>query len=83
MAKKLSEKQKKEIINKFSNGESLEKLSGEYNFAKSTISRHLKIDLGDKEYKEILNRLESSNSSFLNREINVSNRLHNIYSKET
>ena len=61
----------------------LYKLSIQYNFAKSTISRHLKIDLGDKEYKEILNRLESRNSYFLNREINVSNRLHNIYSIET
>ena len=61
----------------------LYKLSRQYNFAKSTISRHLKIDLGDKEYKEILNILESRNSSFLNREINVSNRLHNIQSKET
>ena len=60
----------------------LYKLSRQYNFAKSTISRHLKIDLGDKEYKEILNRLESRNSSFLNREKNVSNRLHNIYSEE-
>ena len=59
----------------------LYKLSRQYNFAKSTIKRHLKIDLGDKEYKEILNRLESRNSYFLNREINVSNRLHNIYNK--
>ena len=78
MAKKLSEKQKKEIINKFSNGESLEKLSGEYNFAKSTISKHLKIDLGDKEYKEIINKFKSVNSSIFDREINVSNRLDNI-----
>ena len=64
MAKKLSENQLKEIINKFPNGEFIDKLSGEYNFAKSKISRHLKIDLGDKEYKEILIRFKSRNRSF-------------------
>ena len=40
------------MTNKFSNGESIDKISGEYNFAKSKILKHLKIDLADKEYKK-------------------------------
>tara|TARA_B100001248_G_C27252269_1_gene394386 strand:+ start:450 stop:782 length:333 start_codon:yes stop_codon:yes gene_type:complete len=80
LAKNFSENQFKEIINKFSNGKSIDKLSGEYNSVKSKISRHLKIDLGDKEYKEILIRFKARNSYFLH--INFSNRLNNISNEE-
>ena len=82
LAKKLSERLKKEIINKFSNGESLDKLSEEFNFTKSTISRHLKKTLGEEKYKEVINKFKSRKSSFLNRELDVSSELDNLSNEE-
>ena len=60
MAKRLSEKEKEEIIKDFTEGFSLEKLADKYNFSKLTISRNLKKDLGDKKYKELLNKNKST-----------------------
>ena len=60
MAKRLSEKEKEEILKDFTEGFSLEKLADKYNFSKLTISRNLKKDLGDKKYKELLNKNKST-----------------------
>ena len=59
MAKRLSEKEKEEILKDFTEGLTLEKLSDKYNFSKLTISRNLKKVLGDKKYKELLNKNKS------------------------
>ncbi len=56
MAKRLSEEEKEEILKDFTEGFTLEKLSDQYNFSKLTISRNLKKVLGDKKYKELLNK---------------------------
>ena len=77
LAKKLSEILKKEIINKFYNGESLDELSEEFNFAKSTISRHLKINLGVEKFKEVINKFKSRKTSLFDRELDVSSELNN------
>ena len=53
MAKRLSEKQKDEIVRRFSNGFSLDELSTEFNFTKSTIIKNLKKFLGEEEYKNL------------------------------
>ena len=82
LAKKLSERFKKEIITKFSNGESLDKLSEEFNFAKSTISRHLKINLGVEKFKEVINKFKSRKTSLLDRELDVSSELDNFSNKD-
>ena len=82
MAKKLSEILKKEIINKFSNGESLDKLSEEFKFAKSTISRHLKKNLGEEKYKEVINKFKSRKSSFLKSELDISSEIDNLSNEE-
>ena len=50
MAKRISEDQKKEIIDDFINNKTLEEISEKYNFTKLTISRHLKKTLGDEKY---------------------------------
>ena len=50
MAKRISEDQKKEIIDAFINNETLEEISKNFNFTKLTISRHLKKTLGDEKY---------------------------------
>ena len=66
MAKRLSEKEKEEILKDFTEGFTLEKLSDKYNFSKLTISRNLKKDLGDKKYKELLNKNKSTRKIFNN-----------------
>ena len=55
MAKRLSEEQKKIIINCFKAGKSVEYLAQEFNCTNTTIIRNLKKDLGEKLYKELLN----------------------------
>ena len=51
MAKRLTEKQKDEIVRRFCNGYSLDELSTEFNFTKTTIIKNLKKYLGEEEYK--------------------------------
>ena len=53
MAKRLSEKEKNEIIKSFSAGISLEELSRRFNFTKLTISRNLKKVLGEDQYEKL------------------------------
>ena len=57
MAKRLTEKQKEEIKINFLDNQSVEILSEKFNCTKTTIIRNLKKSLGEKKYKEILNRL--------------------------
>ncbi|OUX34617.1 MAG: hypothetical protein CBD51_001210 [Flavobacteriales bacterium TMED191] len=59
MAKRLTDKEKDEILESFKSGKSLDILSEEYNFNKLTIARNLKKSLGDLKYKELLNKNKS------------------------
>ena len=52
MARRLSETEKKEIVRFFTDGKTIEELSIEFNCTKLTISRNLKISIGEKKYKE-------------------------------
>ena len=54
MAKRLSEEQKKEITKRFSGGESIDKLSEDFNCTNTTIIRNLKKSLGEIKYKELI-----------------------------
>ncbi|MBO8232345.1 hypothetical protein CU311_06580 [Prochlorococcus marinus str. MU1402] len=63
MAKRISEKQIREIIDAFIKNQSLEEISKKYNFTKLTISRHLKKNLGEDKFTEI-NKLNKSNKRF-------------------
>ena len=60
MAKRLTEKQKEEIKINFLDNQSVEFLSEKFNCTKTTIIRNLKKSLGEKKYKEILNRLNAT-----------------------
>ena len=81
MAKRLSEKQKVEIINCFTNGKTIDELSDIYNFSKLTITRNLKKDLGEKKYQE-LNKKNKSNKKFVSYNIqNKTNDSRNELSK--
>ena len=56
MAKRLSEKNKEEIIKLFIDGETVENLAIKFNCAKLTISRNLRKEIGEKKFKELTNR---------------------------
>jgi len=56
LAKRLTEKQKEEIKINFLDNQSIDNLSEKFNCSKTTIIRNLKKNLGEKKYKEILNR---------------------------
>ena len=51
MPKKLSELQKKEMIDSFVNGKSIDQLSEIYNYSRNTIIRHLKGGISKDKYK--------------------------------
>ena len=53
MAKRLTEKQKNEIVKLFISGINIEQLSIQFNCTKLTISRNLKKNLGENNYKEL------------------------------
>ena len=63
MAKRLSDKQKKEIIESFTLGKSIEELSKKYKFTMLTISRNLKKYLGEKQFKELSQKTKSTKKS--------------------
>ena len=54
MAKRLSEKERDEISNSFTLGETVDDLAKKYNCTKLTISRNLKKTFGEKVYKELI-----------------------------
>ena len=64
MPKKLSEIQKKEMINSFCNGMTIDQLSDKYKITKITITRNLKKEIDEKNFKRIVeknrnNKIES------------------------
>lgn len=62
MAKRITEKQKKEIKEDFVNGKSIDEIANDYNFSKLTISRNLKNLIGNESYKTIKNSKKGSKS---------------------
>ena len=56
MPKKLSDTQKKEMINLFSNGMTIDQLSNRYDITRITITRHLKKEIDEKQFKNILEK---------------------------
>jgi len=59
LTKRLSERQKKELVQNFKSGKSIDLLSREFDCTKSTISRNLKKNLGEKKYKELIQKNKS------------------------
>ena len=55
LTKRLTEKQKEEIVKSFKSGKTIDSLSEKYNCTNTTIVRNLKKSLGDSKYKESLN----------------------------
>ena len=87
MAKRISDKQKKEIIEDFISNKTLEEISEKYNFTKLTITRNLKKNLGDEKFYELINNSKSdkeivNNKSLLNQYPENSEEFSEISSHE-
>ena len=54
MAKRLSEKEKKDLVDNFSQGNSLDNLAAQFNCTKVTIVRNLKRIIGESAYKDLI-----------------------------
>ena len=62
MAKRLSEKEKKNIVIFFTEGKTVDELADEFFCRKETIVRNLKKDLGNEKFKELLKNTKKINS---------------------
>ena len=88
MAKRLTEKQKKDIQISFTEGETIESLSELFNCTKLTIIRNLKRNLGESKYKELNNKNKSKKENNINK-VKVTNedtlikKISNDISRET
>ena len=76
MPKKLSEKQKEEIVKLFTSGKTINELSKEFDFTKLTIIRNLKKNLGEKKYEEFNtnSKLENKFSDYKEKKISINNK---------
>ena len=70
MQRKITEKEKKEIIFDFKKGDSIDELSKRFKFSKITISRHIKKNIDDDEYRDLIrknNKKSGKNEPYLKR----------------
>ncbi len=70
MGKRLSEKQKQEIVKYFIDGFKIDEISMKFDFSKLTITRNLKKSLGDQRFLE-LNSLNIKRANLDNKKINL------------
>ena len=63
MAKRLSKKQKEEILKLFTIGKTIEELSIEFDCTKLTISRNLKKNLSEQKFKELITKEKLKNQN--------------------
>ena len=63
LSKRLTDNQKKEIINGFSNGKSIDELADKFGYTKLTIIRNLKKDVGEDKYNILIKRSKSDKSN--------------------
>jgi len=63
VAKRLTKEEKEEIIRRFTLGKSIDQLSNDFKCTKLTISRNLKISLGEMKYKELIDQNKSTHKT--------------------
>ena len=64
MPKKVSEIQKKEMIESFINGKTIDELSSKFKCAKTTITRHLKQNISENDYKNLVKKSNQKKEFF-------------------
>ena len=67
MAKRITVKQKEEIIRLFTSGINIDQISQQYNCTKLTVSRNLRNNLGEVTYKKLLAKSKSNNKLIKNK----------------
>ena len=72
MAKRLSEKQKADILRKFREGYSIDLLANEFNCTNLTISRNLKKYISDLEFKSLNNNNKDKKKNFIRNQKKIS-----------
>jgi len=79
LAKRISEKEKKDILNEFINNKTLEEISEKFNFTKITIKRHLKKGLGDEKYNELRKKIIKKEKKNTNTQVIDNKKLSNSH----
>ena len=83
MAKRLTEKEKNKIVADFKLGKSVDELADEYICTKLTITRNLKKNLGEKIFKELIQKAKKKDTELKGNHENISNDFSNKnFSKE-
>ncbi len=82
MAKRISEKQKIEILEDFINNKTIDEISKKFNFTKLTISRNLKKSLGDEKYFQLKKISKTVKNSTDKKQISDHNNLNSKESSE-
>ena len=80
MAKRLSEKQKEEILRLFIDGKTIDDLAIAFNCTKLTISRNLKKEIGEEKFKECIDKIKllNQNNACESQEQEINFGVHNI-----
>ena len=79
MAKRLTEKQKKEIVEFFKGGKTISLLSEKFNCTKLTVIRNIKSNIGETSYKELIKKNKASiktkilNKKEIKQDLNLNN----------
>ena len=82
MPKKVSEKEKQELVMAFLNGQAIEDLAEKFNISKITITRHLKKEISEHEYKEIIKKSKSLEKQSETNKIQTENLLKANFDNE-
>ena len=82
MTRRLTEKQKEEIVKSFRSGNSIDLLSQKYACTISTITRNLKKNLGELKYKELINKSKSLKEKSKNNKNQIDDLLETISDNE-
>ncbi len=82
MSRKVNESQKKEILNLFINGTNIKEISKIYNFTVPTITRQLKILVGNEEFNNLKkSNIDASNSNknkLKSNSLKINNEINNL-----
>ena len=82
LTKRLTEKQKEEILKSFKSGTAIDVLSQKHNCTNSTIIRNLKKNLGEAIYKELFNKNKSLKGKFHKNKNQTSDLLETNFENE-
>ena len=76
LAKRLSEKEKKNLVEFFKNGKTIDELTKKFNCTKSTITRNLIRIIGEEKYKDLMNQSKKETESISIKEKKIKSNLN-------